>query len=645
MGIKPLEDRIVVKPATAEQTTASGLVIPDTAKEKPQEGTVIAVGPGRFDDGVRVPMDVKVGDVVLYSKYGGTEVKVGADDLLVLSARDILAIVEKQQRNLTMAGKQLHFDEVARRAMERGVNILADTVKVTLGPKGRNVVISKSFGAPTITNDGVTIAKEIELSDPAENMGAQLVKEVATKTNDVAGDGTTTATVLAQAMVKEGLRNLAAGAQPMDLKQGIEAAVAKVSETLRANATPISGKEQIANVATISAQDRAIGELIAEAMEKVGKDGVITVEESSTTALELDFTEGMQFDKGFISPYFVTDTDRMEAVLDDPYILITAGKVSALAELLPILEKVAQASKPLLIIAEDVEGEALSTLVVNKMRGVFTSAAVKAPGFGDRRKAMLEDMAILTGATVVTTDIGMKLDQVGLEVLGHARRVVLDKDNTTIVDGAGDKKRVQDRISELRKEIEITDSDWDRTKLQERLAKLAGGVCVIKVGAHTEVELKEKKHRLEDAISATRAAVEEGIVVGGGAALVHAVDSLEGDLGFTGDKAVGVRLVRKAADEPLRWIAENAGLEGYVVVSKVRAMKPNEGYNAATDVYGDLTKDGVIDPVKVTRSALANAASIAAMFITTEAVVFESKEEEVAESGHGHKHGPGGHTH
>jgi len=546
-----------------------------------------------------------------------------------------------------MSGKELQFDETARRSMERGVNILADTVKVTLGPKGRNVVIAKSFGAPLITNDGVTIAKEIELSDPAENMGAQLVKEVATKTNDVAGDGTTTATVLAQAMVKEGLRNLAAGAQPMDLKLGIEAAVAKVSETLRSHATPISGKEQIANVATISAQDRAIGELIAEAMEKVGKDGVITVEESSTTALELDFTEGMQFDKGYISPYFVTDTDRMEAVLDDPYILITAGKISALAELLPILEKVAQASKPLMIIAEDVDGEALSTLVVNKMRGVFTSVAVKAPGFGDRRKAMLEDMAILTGATVVTTDIGMKLDQVGLEVLGRARRVVIDKENTTIVDGAGDKKRVQDRISELRKEIDVTDSDWDRTKLQERLAKLAGGVCVIKVGAHTEVELKEKKHRLEDAISATRAAVEEGIVVGGGAALVHAVDSLEGDLGFTGDKAVGVRLVRKAADEPLRWIAENAGLEGYVVVSKVRAMKPNEGYNAATDKYGDLTVDGVIDPVKVTRSALANAASIAAMFITTEAVVYEKKEDEEADAGHGHghKHGPGGHTH
>jgi chaperonin GroEL len=545
-----------------------------------------------------------------------------------------------------MAGKHLHFDEVARRAMERGVNILADTVKVTLGPKGRNVVIAKSFGAPLITNDGVTIAKEIELSDPAENMGAQLVKEVATKTNDVAGDGTTTATVLAQAMVKEGLRNLAAGAQPMDLKLGIEAAVLKVSETLRSQATPISGKEQIGNVATISAQERAIGELIAEAMDKVGKDGVITVEESSTTALELDFTEGMQFDKGFISPYFVTDTDRMEAVLDDPYILISGGKISALSELLPILEKVAQTSKPLLIIAEDVEGEALSTLVVNKMRGVFASAAVKAPGFGDRRKAMLQDMAILTGATVVTTEIGMKLDQVGLEVLGRARRVVLDKDNTTIVDGAGEKQRVQDRISEIRKEIEITDSDWDRTKLQERLAKLAGGVCVIKVGAHTEVELKEKKLRLEDAISATRAAVEEGIVVGGGAALVHAANSLEGDLGFTGDKAVGVRLVRKACDEPLRWIAENAGLEGYVVVSKVRGMKPNEGFNAATDQYGDLNKDGVIDPVKVTRSALANAASIAAMFITTEAVVFEKKdEEEPSAGGHGHKHGPGGHSH
>jgi chaperonin GroEL len=544
-------------------------------------------------------------------------------------------------------GKILEFDEQARRAMERGVNILADTVKVTLGPKGRNVVISKSFGAPTITNDGVTIAKEIELSDPAENMGAQLVKEVATKTNDVAGDGTTTATVLAQAMVKEGLRNLAAGAQPMDLKQGIEAAVAAISARLAENATVVKDKAQIADVATISAQDRAIGELIAEAMDKVGKDGVITVEEASTTALELEFTEGMQFDKGYISPYFVTDQDRMEAILEDAFVLISGNKISALAELLPVLEKVAQANKPLLIIAEDVEGEALSTLVVNRMRGVFTSAAVKAPGFGDRRKAMLQDIAILTGGTVISAEVGMKLDQVNIEDLGKARRIVISKDATTIVDGAGDKATVAARVSEIRNEIANTDSDWDREKLQERVAKLAGGVCVIKVGAHTEVELKEKKHRLEDAISATRAAVEEGIVIGGGAALVHAADALEGDLGFTGDKAVGVRLVRKACDEPLRWIAENAGLEGYVVVAKVRALKSNEGFNAATDVYGDLAKDGVIDPVKVTRSALANAASIAAMFITTEAVVYERPADEVAEAsgGHGHSHGPGGHSH
>ena len=543
-------------------------------------------------------------------------------------------------------GKTLSFDEEARRAMERGVNILADTVKVTLGPKGRNVVIAKSYGAPLITNDGVTIAKEIELSDPAENMGAQLVKQVAEKTNDVAGDGTTTATVLAQAMVKEGLRNLAAGAQPMDIKIGIEAAVNAVSEELKKNSTAVSGKSQIADVATISAQDKAIGDLIAEAMDKVGKDGVITVEESSTTGLELDFTEGMQFDKGYISPYFVTDADRMETVLEDAYVLISGGKISALAEILPILEKVSQAGKPLLIIAEDVEGEALSTLVVNRMRVTFTSAAVKAPGFGDRRKAMLQDIAILTGGQVITAEVGLKLEQVTVDLLGRARRVVITKDNTTIVDGAGDKAQVSARVQEIRNELENADSDWDREKLQERVAKLAGGVCVIKVGAHTEVELKEKKHRLEDAISATRAAVEEGIVVGGGAALVHAASALDKDLGFEGDKAVGVRLVRKACDEPLRWIAENAGHEGYVVVAKVRTMKANEGFNAGTEVYEDLVKVGVIDPVKVTRSALANAASIAAMFITTEALVFETpeaKKEEAASSGH--SHGPGGHSH
>ena len=543
-------------------------------------------------------------------------------------------------------GKSLQFDESARRAMERGVNILADTVKVTLGPKGRNVVIAKSYGAPLITNDGVTIAKEIELSDPAENMGAQLVKQVAEKTNDVAGDGTTTATVLAQAMVKEGLRNLAAGAQPMELKYGIEQAVSAITEALRKNSTAVSGKSQIADVATISAQDKAIGDLIAEAMDKVGKDGVITVEESSTTGLELEFTEGMQFDKGYISPYFVTDSDRMETVIEDAFILISGQKISALSEILPVLEKVAQASKPLLIIAEDVEGEALSTLVVNRMRGTFASAAVKAPGFGDRRKAMLQDITILTGGQVISAEVGLKLEQIDIEMLGKARRVVITKDNTTIVDGAGKKADVAARVTEIRREIENTDSDWDREKLQERVAKLAGGVCVIKVGAHTEVELKEKKHRLEDAISATRAAVEEGIVVGGGAALVHAATALDNDLGFEGDRAVGVRLVRKACDEPLRWIAENAGQEGYVVVSKVRTMKPNEGFNAYSESYTDLVKEGVIDPVKVTRSALANAASIAAMFITTEALVFETPEEKKEEAaGHGHSHGPGGHSH
>jgi chaperonin GroEL len=447
-------------------------------------------------------------------------------------------------------------------------------------------------------------------------------------------------------MVKEGLRNLAAGAQPMELKYGIEQAVSAISEALKKNSTTVSGKSQIADVATISAQDKAIGDLIAEAMDKVGKDGVITVEESSTTGLELEFTEGMQFDKGYISPYFVTDADRMETILEDAYILISGQKISALSEVLPVLEKVAQASKPLLIIAEDVEGEALSTLVVNRMRGTFASAAVKAPGFGDRRKAMLQDIAILTGGQVISAEVGLKLEQIDISMLGKARRVVISKDNTTIVDGAGNKNDVAARVTEIRREIENTDSDWDREKLQERVAKLAGGVCVIKVGAHTEVELKEKKHRLEDAISATRAAVEEGIVVGGGAALVHAASALDNDLGFEGDRAVGVRLVRKACDEPLRWIAENAGHEGYVVVSKVRAMKPNEGFNAYSETYTDLVKEGVIDPVKVTRSALANAASIAAMFITTEALVFETPEEKKDESaGHGHSHGPGGHSH
>ncbi|GEB48800.1 MULTISPECIES: chaperonin GroEL [Streptomyces] len=538
--------------------------------------------------------------------------------------------------------KILKFDEDARRALERGVNNLADTVKVTIGPKGRNVVIDKKFGAPTITNDGVTIAREVEVEDAYENLGAQLVKEVATKTNDIAGDGTTTATVLAQAMVREGLRNVAAGASPAALKKGIDAAVKAVSDELISTARPIDSKEDIASVAGLSAQDKQVGELIAEAMDKVGKDGVITVEESQTFGLELDFTEGMAFDKGYLSPYFTTDQERMEAVLDDPYILIHQGKISSIQDLLPLLEKIMQAgsSKPLLIIAEDVEGEALSTLVVNKIRGTFNAVAVKAPGFGDRRKAMLGDMATLTGATVIAEEVGLKLDQAGLDVLGTARRVTVTKDDTTIVDGAGKAEDVQGRVAQIKAEIETTDSDWDREKLQERLAKLAGGVCVIRVGAATEVELKEKKHRLEDAISATRAAVEEGIVSGGGSALVHAVKVLEGNLDKTDDEATGVATVRRAAVEPLRWIAENAGLEGYVITSKVAELEAPQGFNAATGEYGDLIKAGVIDPVKVTRSALENAASIASLLLTTETLVVEkpAEEDEGAAAGHGHGH-------
>jgi len=534
--------------------------------------------------------------------------------------------------------KILEFDEDARRALERGVNALADAVKVTLGPRGRNVVIDKKYGAPTITNDGVTIAREVELDDPAENLGAQLAKEVATKTNDIAGDGTTTATVLAQAMVREGLRNVAAGAAPMELKSGIDKAVEAVAAKLLEVAQPVETKEAIASVGAISAQDEQIGELIAEAIDKVGKDGVITVEESNTMGLELEFTEGMQFDKGYISPYFVTDHDRMEAVLEDAYLLVHQAKISAVADLLPLLEKVVQGGRPLVIIAEDVDGEALSTLVVNKIRGTFTSVAVKAPGFGDRRKAMLEDMAILTGGRVVAPEVGLKLDQVGLEVLGTARRVVVTKDTTTIIDGGGSQADIRGRIAQIKREIDNTDSDWDREKLQERLAKLAGGVCVIRVGAATEVELKEKKHRVEDAVSATRAAIEEGIVAGGGSALVHAVSEL-GSLGLTGDEATGVAVVRKAAVEPLRWIAENAGREGYVVVSKVRELGEGHGFNAATGEYGDLVKAGVIDPVKVTRSALQNAASIASMLLTTETLVAEKPEPTEDSAGHSHGHG------
>jgi chaperonin GroEL len=537
--------------------------------------------------------------------------------------------------------KILEFDEQARRSLERGVDALANAVKVTLGPKGRYVVLDKKWGAPTITNDGVTVAREVEADDPFENLGVQLTKEVATKTNDVAGDGTTTATVLAQSMVHEGLRAVAAGANPMSLKRGMDQAVEAVSTALRDAARDVDDKADMAAVATVSSRDEHIGELLAEAFDKVGKDGVITVEESNTLGTELEFTEGMQFDKGYISPYFVSDAERMEAVLDDPYILIHQGKISAIAELLPLLEKVIQSGKPLFIVAEDVEGEALSTLVVNKIRGTFNAAAVKAPAFGDRRKAMLQDIAILTGGQVVSPEIGLKLDQVGLDVLGQARRVTITKDNTTIVEGAGDSDAVAGRVNQIKAEIENTDSDWDREKLQERLAKLAGGVCVVKVGAATEVELKEKKHRIEDAVSATRAAIEEGIIAGGGSALVHAASVLSDNAGLSGDEATGVRIVAKAVDEPLRWIAENGGENGYVVVAKVREGKAGEGYNAATGEYGDLVSQGVLDPVKVTRSALVNASSIAGMLLTTETLVVDKPEEEDAgpAAGHGHGHG------
>jgi chaperonin GroEL len=529
--------------------------------------------------------------------------------------------------------KIIAFDEEARRGLESGMNQLADAVKVTLGPKGRNVVLEKKWGAPTITNDGVSIAKEIELEGTFEKIGAELVKEVAKKTDDVAGDGTTTATVLAQALVREGLRNVAAGANPMALKRGIEAAVAAVSEGLTQIAKDVETKEQIASTASISAGDSTVGEIIAEAMDKVGKEGVITVEESNTFGLELELTEGMRFDKGYISAYFMTDAERMEAVFDDPYILIANSKISAVKDLLPILEKVMQGGKPLVIIAEDVEGEALATLVVNKVRGTFKSVAVKAPGFGDRRKAMLEDIAILTGGAVISEEVGLKLDGADISLLGTARKVVITKDETTIVDGGGNAEQIQGRVNQIRAEIEKSDSDYDREKLQERLAKLAGGVAVIKVGAATEVELKERKHRIEDAVRNAKAAVEEGIVPGGGVALVQAGKSAFDKLDLVGDEATGANIVKVALDAPLRQIAVNAGLEGGVVVEKVRNLEAGWGLNAATGEYVDLLAAGIIDPAKVTRSALQNAASIAALFLTTEAVVADKPEKNPAPAG------------
>jgi chaperonin GroEL len=539
-----------------------------------------------------------------------------------------------------MTSKILKFSEDARRSLEAGVDKLADTVALTLGPKGHNVVLDKKWGAPTITNDGVTIAKEIELEDPWENMGAQLAKEVATKTNDVAGDGTTTATVLARAMVHHGMRNVAAGANPMALKRGIEKAVAAAVDAIKQQSKDIESRDEIAQVAAISAADPQIGEVLAEALDKVGKDGVVTVEESNTFGMELEFVEGMQFDKGYISPYFVTDQERMEAVLDEPFIVLVNKKVGSVQELLPLLEKVLQAGKPLLLVAEDIEGEALATLVVNKIRGTFNAVAVKAPGFGERRKAMLQDMATLTGGQVVSEEVGLKLENVGVDLLGKARRVVVTKDDTTIVEGAGAEDEVKGRIAQIKAEIEKTDSDWDREKLQERLAKLAGGVAIVKVGAATEVELKEKKHRIEDALSATRAAIEEGIVPGGGVALIR-VEPVLDKLDLVGDEATGAKIVRDTLEAPARLIAENAGHEGAVIVDRIRSEGDGRGFDAARGEWVDMVKAGIIDPAKVTRSALQNAASIAALVLTTESAVVEKPEEEeqaVAAGGHGHMH-------
>ena len=629
MNLQPLGDRVIVKPLSEEDNkTPSGIYIPDTAKEKPQEGEVVAVGPGEpNDNGEKIKPDVDKGDKVVYSKYGGTEIKIEGTEYLILSSRDILAKVRKQEEKL-MAKKTLVFNEAARKGLEAGVNKLADVVKVTLGPKGRNVVLEKKWGAPTITNDGVTIAKEVDLEDPYENMGAQLAKEVASKTNDVAGDGTTTATVLAQAMVNEGMKAVATGVNPIEVKRGMLEASESVTDFIAGFSKSIGGKDEIAQVASISAADAEIGETIAEAMDKVGKDGVITVEEGQTFGMELDFTDGMQFDKGFISPYFVTDADRQEAVMENPYILIVNSKITAVNDLLPLLEKVMNSGKPLLILAEDVEGEALATLVVNKLRGTFTSVAVKAPGFGERRKAMLQDIAILTGGEVISEELGLKTENTTVDMLGEAARVVVKKDATTIVDGKGKKADVEGRVKQIQAEIDDSDSDWDKEKLQERLAKLSGGVAVVKVGAATEVELKEKKMRIEDALAATRAAVEEGIVAGGGVALIRAQDTIDKISGGTEAEIVGRNIVQKALEAPLRQIAVNAGYEGGVMVEKVKSEKGNVGLNAATGETTDLVKEGVIDPAKVTRSTVQNATSIASLVLTTEALIAEEPEDE-----------------
>ena len=616
MKLVPLGDRVVLKQLEAEETTKSGIVLPGQTKERPQQAEVVAVGPGGMVDGKEVTMLVSEGDQVIYSKYSGTDVELDGEEYIVVKQSDIIM------------AKEIKYGAEARSALEAGVNQLANTVRVTLGPKGRNVVLDKSFGAPLITNDGVTIAKEIELEDAFENMGAQLIREVAAKTNDVAGDGTTTATVLAQAMVHEGIKNLAAGANPIVLRKGMKKATDAAVEAIASMSSKVESKERIANVAAISAGDVEVGAMVADAMEKVSNDGVITIEESKTMKTELDLVEGMQFDRGYISAYMATDMEKMEANLEDPYILITDKKISNIQDLLPLLEQIVQSGARLLIIAEDIEGEALTTLIVNKLRGTFNVVAVKAPGYGDRRKAMLEDIAILTGGQVISEELGLDLKETTLDQLGRAKSVKVQKENTVIVDGMGDKDAINGRVAQIKAQIEETTSEFDKEKLQERLAKLAGGVAVIRVGAATETEMKEAKLRMEDALSAARAAVEEGIVAGGGSAYIHAskqVAKLADEL--EGDEKTGVNIILKALEAPLFHISANAGLEGSVIINKVREQEPGIGFDAYNEEYVDMVKAGILDPAKVTRSALQNATSVASTLLTTESVVANIKED------------------
>ena len=622
--LKPLGDRVVLKIEEKEQTVG-GFVLAGSAQEKTKTAQVVATGQGvRTLNGDLVAPSVKAGDRVLVEAHAGIDIKDGDEKYIIVGEANILAIIEEQKEKVSMS-KEIKFSSDARSAMVRGVDILADTVKVTLGPKGRNVVLEKSFGSPLITNDGVTIAKEIELEDHFENMGAKLVSEVASKTNDIAGDGTTTATVLTQAIVREGIKNVTAGANPIGIRRGIEAAVTAAVEALKNNAIPVANKEAIAQVAAVSSRSEKVGEYISEAMEKVGKDGVITIEESRGMETELEVVEGMQFDRGYLSQYMVTDSEKMVADLENPYILITDKKISNIQEILPLLESILQSNRPLLIIADDVDGEALPTLVLNKIRGTFNVVAVKAPGFGDRRKAMLEDIAILTGGTVITEDLGLELKDATIEALGQAARVTVDKDSTVIVEGAGNPEAISHRVAVIKSQIETTTSEFDREKLQERLAKLSGGVAVIKVGAATETELKEMKLRIEDALNATRAAVEEGIVAGGGTALVNVIPAVA-DLELTGDEATGRNIVLRALEEPVRQIAHNAGFEGSIVIDRLKNAEVGTGFNAATGEWVNMIEEGIIDPVKVSRSALQNAASVASLILTTEAVVANKPE-------------------